>query len=169
MTQKPLAIIQGTLDIVPPLVSADDTWSIPLRVTNSSPKQHRNAVYKIARYFREELRYDFVQYSTGEKETESSLVAFLWLVPKARHLSNDFRVPAIGATCFRWREWQDHPAGWAMDWIWLHPYFRRQGLLSASWLKFKDEFGDFICEHPISESMKSFLLKVGHRQPGFPT
>lgn len=162
MKLKPLAVIQGTLDIVAPLVTAEDIRSTPLRVTNKSLKQHRDAVYKMAQYFRRELHYDFVQYGPEETESELSLVAFLWLAPDVRHLSNDFRVPAVGATCFRWREWQNHPAGWAMDWIWMHPYFRRRGLLSASWLNFRDEFGDFVCEQPISASMKHFLEKMGY-------
>ncbi len=162
MTQKPLAVIKGSLDIVAPLITAADTHCTPLRVTNKSPKQHRRAVYKMAQYFRRELRYDFVQYSPEEKEAESTLVAFLWLVPRFRHFTDEFSVPVIGATCFRWCEWQDYPAGWAMDWVWFHPYFRRQGLLSASWLKFRDEFSDFLCVQPISPPMKQFLEKMGY-------
>jgi hypothetical protein len=45
-------------------------------------------------------------------------------------------------------------------WIWLHPYYRRKGILSESWPMFVDRFGDFQVELPLSEAMESFMEKV---------
>ncbi|BCU12764.1 MULTISPECIES: hypothetical protein [Microcystis] len=156
---KPLAINPDSVNIISPLISPKKIELNPIRITYKSPIQYRKAVYKIACFFRREFRYDFVQYGYEGEENDPKHVAFLWLHPEARPFTGDFRIPCIGATCFRYREWTDNPAGYAMQWIWFHPYWRRKGLLSESWSDFKQEFGDFICEQPISEAMTKFLDK----------
>ncbi len=52
-----------------------------------------------------------------------------------------------------------------MQWIWFHPYFRRQGLLTEAWPKFKEEFGNFCCEPPLSDAMETFLSKIKNNPP----
>jgi hypothetical protein len=133
------------------------------RVTAQSALPLRRAVFQCARYFRHEMRYDFIQYGQDGRETDPDHVAFLWPDPQALRFAgnDDVLVPAVGAGCFRWRQWQDAPHGWALQWLWLHPYQRRQGLLTAAWPAFRDEFGDFVCEPPLSDAMKGFLAKRG--------
>jgi len=158
---KPLAMTRGVLDIKAPLITSKEKITNPRRVDTRSPKPHRKAVFQMALYFKREFKYDSLQYGYDGNETDELHVAYLWIHPDFINFSDEFRVPCIGATCFRWRKWKDTPPGWAMQWIWLHPYFRRKGLLKASWPKFKEEFPDFICESPLSESMISFLKKMG--------
>jgi hypothetical protein len=58
----------------------------------------------------------------------------------------------MGACCFRVRE-----AGWALQWIWLHPYFRDHGYLTAAWDAFRALFGGLYVEPPLSSAMAGFL------------
>lgn len=122
-------------------------------------RRNRDAVERLAYYFRREFGYDFVQYNAdeGPGDERYPAVAFLWA---SMRNSFDDRDVAVGATCFRWREWKDTPAGWAMQWIWLHPYVRRKGLLSAAWPALREAFGDFDVEPPLSPAMRMFLAKV---------
>lgn len=88
---------------------------------------------------------------------------------KAHLFSYDFdvgRSRAIGATCFRWREWSNHEPTFCLEWVWLHPYFRRQGILTRSWSAYRAEYGDFAIGPPISRGMLDFLIKVDHPHTG---
>jgi hypothetical protein len=156
---KPLAINPDSVNIVSPLIAPNKIESNPIRITHVSPMQYRKAVYRIACFFRREFEYDFVQYGDEGKEDDPKHVAFLWIHPEAEGCSRGFRIPCIGATCFRYRDRPDQPARYTMQWVWFHPYWRCKGLLSKSWPDFKQEFGDFICELPISEAMTKFLEK----------
>lgn len=161
---KPLLIVSELIDIKPPLISfKEERLSNPVRVTVSSPKKYRRAVFKIAQFFKREFHYDFTQYGHDGNDDDEKHVAFLWIHP-AGHDMPDFHIPCVGATCFRWREWTDYPHEWAMQWIWFHPFFRRQGLLTAQWPHFKKEFGEFLCEPPISDAAQNFLNNNGFKQ-----
>jgi hypothetical protein len=155
---KPLAVRSELVNIISPLISPRNGETNPIRITHKSPVLYRKAVYKIACFFRREFGYDFVQYGDEGKEDDPSHVAFLWIHPETEG-SSRFRIPCIGASCFRYHERTDHPADYSMQWVWFHPYWRRRGLLSKSWPDFKLEFGDFVCEQPISEAMSRFLEK----------
>jgi hypothetical protein len=50
------------------------------------------------------------------------------------------------------------PEWWAM-WGWIHPFQRGRGVLSRVWTDFKEEFGDFKLQPPISWGMMAFLEK----------
>lgn len=149
-------------DLKMPLVRGGDGRLI--RVTINSPIRYRRAVYKIATFFKRELDYDFIQYGYNGHEDDENHVAFLWTHPNAFDY-DDFLIPCIGATCFRWREYTDHSPLWVMQWVWFHPYFRNshymgEGLLKAAWGDFKKEFPDFIPEPPLSNAMVGFLKKM---------
>lgn len=149
-----LAIIPESVNLVMPLIRGTNQPN-PIRVTRSSPASHRRAVYTLACFFRRELRYDFVQYGYNGNDDDHSHVAWLWVHPEAVGCSKDFRIPCIGAACFRLR-----PVGYALQWVWIHPYWRRQSLLSGAWPIFLEEFGQFECERPLSEGMQRFLVRM---------
>jgi hypothetical protein len=133
-----------------PRVPADLVWGRNLtRVTWRSPLPLRRAVWECARHFCRELRYDFPQYGYRGRDSDRDHVAYLWTDPGW--------IPAhvVGAACFRLRE-----RGYALQWAWLHPFFRRRGLLTAAWPAFRTEFGDFAVERPLSEAMQAFLRKI---------
>lgn len=116
------------------------------------PSLVRNAVYKLATYFRREFSYDFVQYSTGNDEDDDKCHAYIWTI-------YDYKGEiVIGSCCFRYRKYKDYQSGWALQWIWFHPFERNKGLLSQRWDYFEKEYGfDFYVEPPISPAMKGFL------------
>jgi hypothetical protein len=120
-----------------------------------SPLRVRRAVYQLAQFFRREFEYDFVQYGYEGREEDESHRAFLWC--SHREVDNC----AVGACCFRVRDWMQEVGwkGWAMQWIWMHPYHRRQGLLTKSWPLFTKLFGKFDVEPPVSHAMEAFLQK----------
>jgi len=57
----------------------------------------------------------------------------------------------IGAVGMRWRKWEDVPDGWGLSWAWLHPYERRQGLLTKAWPFLTEKFPGMRIESPVSE------------------
>ena len=129
-------------------------------VTTATRPVLRRAVECIAYYFRRELEYDFLQYCSLEMEDDGHR-AFLWTDPQTLR---DEKETVIGACCFRWRQWKDVPADfpaetYGMQWIWLHPYQRRKGVLSKAWPYFLARFDPFVPEPPHSPTMEAFLRK----------
>lgn len=125
-------------------------------VKANSPRILRRMVWLMARQFRLEFRYDFVQYGHDGEDEDEKGVAFLW--SSTSRQDYDWRF-AFGACCFRWREWDNAPHGWALQWIWFHPSERRAGHLTSAWPNFRARFGDFFVEPPLSDGMKAFLVK----------
>lgn len=130
-------------------------------IMSSSPKHWRNAVYAMAYYFNREFDYDFVQYAKPGTEVYSEpcevcdefVRAFLWTTKiSSRELS------AVGACCFRQRT-SKRGRHWGLQWVWIHPFQRRKGLLTGTWPFFKLLFGNFYPEPPLSENMDAFLRK----------
>ena len=123
-------------------------------VLSGSPPVWRKEVLKLARYFRREFRYDFVQYSfTGENDINTQ--AYTWL--------NDTGI-MIGACCFRERVYESLGKIWCLDWVWFHPYERNKGHLKEAWPHFRKQYGIFHCEHPLSRPMTGFIAKYHPEQ-----
>lgn len=125
-----------------------------LAVTAEAPRRLREAVEQIAKFFRCEFGYDFVQYSA--RGHEAPHVAFVWS-------SREDHVPrcAIGAVYFFYYQPKGGPAFWVLNWAWFHPYERRKGYLRKAWPFFQQMFGRFCVEAPLSKGMTSFLEQVG--------
>lgn len=128
--------------------------SRPEAITPASPHVFRRSVWTCARYFRREFGYDSVQYGYEGREHDPNSRAFLWFANE-----HSYRSTVIGACCFRWREFSNIPHCWALQWVWLHPYERREGHLLDYWPYFRARFGDFLPEGPVSPAMLSFLEK----------
>lgn len=134
-------------------VSGSDCGLVAM-VTQQSPLRMRRAVEQMACYFRRELDYDCLQYAAVEKERDAKTVAFLWADD---YIDDKGRVEVLGACCFRWRHYFDGADRYALQWIWIHPYRRRQGHLTKAWPYFEKRFGEFIVEGPLSRAMRVFL------------
>ena len=126
-----------------------------LSVSTTSAIAHRKAVYKMAQYFGAE-RNSMTLYGWDGREDDINSTAYLWVYKD--WLVNG-KVPCVGACCFRQRE----EGGPALQWIWLHPFVRRKGILSGSWSLFEKNHPNFAAERPLSESMLRFLEKRGHK------
>jgi hypothetical protein len=132
-----------------------DHGSNPMVVRPDGPIRFRRAVETIARYFRREFHFDFVQYSATDRYCDKRDRAWLWFGHGAVTVTDP--LPCIGACSFRWRE---EETGYALQWIWLHPYCRRRSLLTSAWPMFREWFGEFEVEGPLSEPMEAFLAKM---------
>jgi hypothetical protein len=82
-----------------------------------------------------------------------------WHVPYKAYLFSR-QGSYVGAACFRFREDQDKETPWLFDWLWIHPFCRRKGVLSAVWPELNLQVGPFRLAEPISTHMKAFLSKV---------
>lgn len=136
-------------------------------VTARSPLAHRRAVERLGIYLKREEHYDFPIYDAEEAAQYSGRagdVAFLWTSYRAADWGKSGELhPAVGACCFRWRQWSDAPAGWALAWAWFHPYERRRGHLKRAWPYFCERFGNFLPEPPLTPAMKSFVRTMQDR------
>lgn len=123
-----------------------------LLVNSYAAAARKNQVLHFARYFRREFKYDFVQFG-GPSENENDFEAWLFFEDRSSYEE----IP-IGACCFRHRKYTDHHH-WGLQWIWLHPYFRSQGILKNNFPFFVDRYGSFVPEPPLSKSMEAFASK----------
>jgi len=46
---------------------------------------------------------------------------------------------------------------WDLTRIWMRPALRRRGLLSAAWPRWRERYGEFRVERPLSPSMAAFV------------
>lgn len=122
-------------------------------VTVHSPIWKHREMYRRAQQFRSEFRFDFVMWGAKTvKDTDPEVHGFLF--------SDDSGLSPVGtivgACAFRRRKNQ-----WGLQWMWLAPKARRQGILTRRWPMFLERFGDFIVETPLSDAMQAFILRHG--------
>ncbi|OJX68454.1 C2H2-type zinc finger protein [Magnetospirillum sp. 64-120] len=120
----------------------------PEHVTARSGKWLQQHMYQRARHFKREFHYDFVQWAPSGEEPHAH--GFLF-----NDDTGTFGNGAIvGACAFRWRE--DH---WGLQFIWITPKARRKGILTRRWQRFREQFGEFEIEPPLSAAMKRFAAR----------
>lgn len=135
----------------------------PLRLPPDSPKILLRSVGKLAYYFKREMHFDFVQFEANEAKGDSGFVpyeAFVFFEPARDRLCENkpMLLRVFGACCFRLREKSDHASSWSLDWVWMHPYFRRRGHLTSAWPMFELRYGrGFHVAQPLSLAMESFM------------
>ena len=119
-------------------------------VDASAPQWKRKEVHGRALEFKRELGYDFVQWGKDAVD-DPSAVGFLFADDCGR---------IVGACAFRPRS-HGSERPWRLDWIWICPDARRQGHLDRQWGRFRQQFGVFDVEPPLSDAMQAFLRKRG--------
>jgi hypothetical protein len=115
---------------------------------------HLNAVY-----FRREFGYDFVQYSEYEDDLTHHAFLFLSTANDKYYDKPIYRI--LGGGCFRLRKYNGFSQFHALQWVWIHPYMRRKGILTKAFDEFMNKFECFEVEAPLSVEMKRFLEKGG--------
>lgn len=125
-----------------------------LMVKSTSSLESRMAMLKIARFFKREFHFDAVQYASFyDVENDDECKAYMWTVEKHH---TKIKSVVVGGFCFRYRDW----GGYGLQWIWLHPYLRNNGILTRHWKLFEEKFGkNFYVEPPLSYGMQNFLSK----------
>jgi len=111
----------------------------------------RKIASEFARYFQREHHYDFPPFD--ESVDPNSVAVYLfgsgaWLGACGFSPITD-RAPGVPA------------AAWILDWVWLHPFFRRKGVLTKAWPQFEAKYGDFLILAPLSPAMKAFVAARG--------
>lgn len=124
---------------------------------SNDPLIMRTRLEKIAKFFKREFGYDFVQFGATDFIDSNKVRPFLFAKPLY-----DEREVFFGGCCFRFREYKIGPPVWALQWVWIHPYMRHQNL----WKTFSDfiiskneDLKDYFIEPPLSGSMKAFIKK----------
>ena len=120
-------------------------------------------MYKIAKYFKEELNYDRVPFpilGTISKEYKALL-----FTEEALDIYKKEPMPyrIYGACVFTLMTFKEGNNYWVLEWIWLHPFFRNRGNLKKNWKILEEEFGNFLIRKPISNDMNSFLENVSSK------
>lgn len=116
-------------------------------------RSYKNALQKIALFFKREKGYDFVQY-TADEVLDSNIKAFIFISERNYELDSIY-----GGCCFRKRKYKDGGISWALQWIWIHPYEREKGHFKKAFPLFKDLLGEFEIEGPYSRPMWNFVSK----------
>lgn len=145
-------------------------------VLSSSPIEVRQALEYVAMMFRREKGFDFPLFGADEHKYENTVKDrhFVW-TDTCHHRKFD-HTAVVGGCSFRWREdEEDHlQPHYAMQWVWFHPHFRgakkdcwdnmkEESLLCQAWPIFRNLYGDFRLDPPLSAAMNAFLRKMGEK------
>jgi hypothetical protein len=118
---------------------------------------HRE-VFKIAKYFSEDLNYNTIPPypPLGVRDKDHTALLFTTEATdlgKAESMS--YRI--FGSCLFRRQHFTEAEDCWVLEWIWFHPFFRRKGNLTKYWAYLERKFGDFLINEPESNDMVAFL------------
>ena len=125
------------------------------KVLPDAELEKRTELEKHARYFKNEMRFDHIQYEADSHK--SNCIGFLF-TESAMDLCVDESKP-MPTRCFGGCLFEKNHGKWKLCWIWIHPFFRNRGYLTRAWTTFDNEFGKFEVEKPLSYSMDKFLQK----------
>lgn len=124
-------------------------------ITRRTPKLW-STVATFDSYMQREMRYDFPMFDVDGNG--DGVAAYLF----------GYGGAWVGACGFRSMAKTDTShcgvyasVSWQLEWIWLHPFCRRRGLLSKAWPQFEEEHGEFLILSPLSLVMERFLEKQG--------
>lgn len=135
--------------------------SRPVLITSRSPLPLRRSTEKLARYFRREFGYDFVNFDARERDPDCE--AWLWIT---RDFASAAGWCATGHAVFWKIAFHDRPGPeWQLGSAWQHPYFRGHGRLTAIWPHWARSYGPFWVETPWSPAMQAFLSRTAHQFP----
>jgi hypothetical protein len=73
---------------------------------------------------------------------------------------------AVGAVAFSWILWSNAPPGWRMMFAWIGDEWRRRGVMTRRWPAWRQTYGAFTLERPLSGAMRTFVAKMNATQQG---
>ncbi|MCY4362235.1 MAG: hypothetical protein OXE42_08625 [Gammaproteobacteria bacterium] len=122
-------------------------------VTSNSSKWRHGVIYLRALAFKREFGYDFIPWESPEGNPDPSARGYLFMNPDNI---------VVGA-CAIWPYEYKDKAIWSLQWIWITRKYRRSGVLTKHWKTFRQRYGDFHLEQPVSDAMVAFLEKNGDK------
>ena len=140
-------------------VSTEISNSI-IEVDKQSEKELFEEVYKLAKYFKDELHYDFVPFCPyGDLREDYKALLFTEQAPD-KYIKEPMPYRIYGACLFTLQKFAQDDDYWELKWIWVHPFFRNRGNLKARWNYLEEKFGKFLIGTPISNDMRIFLKNI---------
>lgn len=140
-------------------------------IAPDAPIKYRRALEKIAYYIKRENGYDSPPYHVAKPKNDKGnkdAIFFLWISKdyyaiqnKEYPASDGLRGRVYGACIFRPLETEDDKDYVYLDWIWIHPYARGEGITHEAWSYFEERFGNFGIAPPVTKAMAGFLTKRG--------
>ena len=115
---------------------------VPVRF--HSPQWMHKRLYRIAQMLQRENGYDFVMWDMRRDDGDG-------------YIFTDAAGRALGGFAVRWCEWTDWPDSWVLQWIWVAPPHRRQGLMRRAWAMLTANYPDILPERPFSRSAAKFF------------
>ena len=130
-----------------------------------SSKLHR-ALLTYAYQFQREFSYDFPGYGEGDtKRPDAKIYAItsdrIVIEHRTKDYCLDFLPALAGIVCFRLRTYQCGTKRWMLQFTYLHPWFRGDGLMTRAVADLKQDIGPFGVEGPISKGMRRVMEKTG--------
>jgi hypothetical protein len=123
-------------------------------ITKKTPRSARKATEILGYYFRRKFGFDFPPYQADDHGDERDRI---FLLTQERDWDTDY---AVGVIAFRWRKNADAPGRLVLSWVGIHPFLRRQGILTTYWEGLRKCYGHFTVEPPLSKAMQAFLKKM---------
>ncbi|MFQ3226745.1 MAG: hypothetical protein ACI8RW_000123 [Porticoccaceae bacterium] len=142
-------------ELILPVLDDLGTYNELVYVKQDSKENQKDALEKMATYFRREFKYDYLQYCKLEHSEECTGVIFTERAPDLVKHQTHFPHKVIGGACF----WKQDDEDFNLDWVWFHPFARNRKKLKKYWPGFKEKFGDFKLTPPVSAQMSAFLDK----------
>lgn len=128
--------------IIRPLPAPGNARGYPEWVDSTSPRWVRPRLVQIRRYLGMECGVGMGWDNSDEG----------WANTRIRTLVND-EGDLIGCIAF---DTADDPV---LEFVWIHPFYRNQGVLQRAWPEIVARFGKFYVSEPVSPAMQRFLEK----------
>ena len=146
-------------EICLPIIDDLEGYKELIYITPSSEDNQKEALEKMASYFKRELHYDHLQYS---KEDHNDNCIGILIAEKANDIVKNYdhrpnRI--IGGACFG----KKSSGEYFLDWVWFHPFARNRKKLSRIWPELRQKFGQFTVTKPLSAHMAKFLDKHAYK------
>ena len=143
----------------PPTFVALATEVSPFRVDPTTDDLLKPAVEFCAQCFKRELGFDFAEYVVASHGVDVNVEAYVFH-ELARDLLDELAPSThrvIGACAFH--RLSPRSKKWRLQWVWFHPFARRNGHLTAAWPQFSVRYGKFDILKPLTLAMKKFRKK----------
>ena len=129
-------------------------------VNKQSNANLHEEVYKLAKYFKEELNYDTVPFSQLGILPKTYNVSLFTEQAFDKYIKEPMPYRIYGACLFTKMNFTNGKDYWVLEWIWIHPFFRNRGNLKKNWNILEEQFENFLIQEPVSPDMSNFLKKI---------
>lgn len=116
-------------------------------------------ISKYSLYFKREFQYDFISfYNNKQIQFGNRNINPFIILGENRHFHDETKILQVGACEFNYHSDEE----WVLEWVWIHPFLRRQKYLSNVWGIFNKLYGDFKIREPLSYAMEKFIENINN-------